>query len=191
MFPKKNPSGKLPTKPAPPSSPSSRSSSAGQGSGSTAQSAASSATATQQKPPSTSQSQKTVSRPASDGATTQSQRKTKTIAGTGQPPTTVQPLQKVGGKASGTAAVTKANSLATTGDASPKAVDKTARKAKGARGFFKRAQTIVGIHATSTAEATRLQEDKDRKKNWKRWGPYLSERQWATVREDYSADGSW
>ena len=28
-----------------------------------------------------------------------------------------------------------------------------------------------------------------REKNWKRWGPYLSERQWGTVREDYSADG--
>ena len=26
-------------------------------------------------------------------------------------------------------------------------------------------------------------------RNWKRWGPYLSERQWGTVREDYSADG--
>jgi hypothetical protein len=26
--------------------------------------------------------------------------------------------------------------------------------------------------------------------NWKRWGPYLSERQWGTVREDYSQDGS-
>ena len=25
---------------------------------------------------------------------------------------------------------------------------------------------------------------------WRRWGPYLSERQWGTVREDYSADGS-
>ena len=29
-----------------------------------------------------------------------------------------------------------------------------------------------------------------RARNWKRWGPYLSERQWGTVREDYSADGS-
>ena len=29
-----------------------------------------------------------------------------------------------------------------------------------------------------------------REKNWKRWGPYLSERQWGTVREDYSEDGS-
>ena len=71
-----------------------------------------------------------------------------------------------------------------------KVVDKAARKAKGAKGFFKRAPTIVGIRATA-AEAWRLQEDEKREKNWKRWGPYLSERQWATVREDYSADGSW
>ncbi len=27
------------------------------------------------------------------------------------------------------------------------------------------------------------------REGWKRWGPYLSERQWGTVREDYSADG--
>ncbi|MGH9776427.1 MAG: MGH1-like glycoside hydrolase domain-containing protein [Candidatus Acidiferrales bacterium] len=40
-----------------------------------------------------------------------------------------------------------------------------------------------------TAEATRLLEDRDRKTHWKRWGPYLSERQWGTVREDYSANG--
>ena len=39
-------------------------------------------------------------------------------------------------------------------------------------------------------EGIRLVEDAERKKNWKRWGPYLSERQWGTVREDYSADGS-
>ena len=38
-------------------------------------------------------------------------------------------------------------------------------------------------------ESLRLAEDRDRKANWKRWGPYLSERQWGTVREDYSADG--
>jgi len=42
---------------------------------------------------------------------------------------------------------------------------------------------------TKTAEAIRLQEDAVRVKNWKRWGPYLSERQWATVREDYSESG--
>jgi mannosylglycerate hydrolase MGH1-like protein len=39
------------------------------------------------------------------------------------------------------------------------------------------------------AEALRLAEDARREKNWKRWGPYLSERQWGTVREDYSNNG--
>ncbi len=39
-------------------------------------------------------------------------------------------------------------------------------------------------------ESQRLAEDAARQNNWKRWGPYLSERQWATVREDYSADGN-
>ncbi len=38
-------------------------------------------------------------------------------------------------------------------------------------------------------EARRLAEDARRDSNWKRWGPYLSERQWGTVREDYSVDG--
>jgi hypothetical protein len=38
-------------------------------------------------------------------------------------------------------------------------------------------------------ESLRLQEDARREKNWKRWGPYLAERQWGTVREDYSSDG--
>ena len=39
-------------------------------------------------------------------------------------------------------------------------------------------------------ELERLAEDAARKKNWKQWGPYLAERQWGTVREDYSSDGS-
>jgi hypothetical protein len=39
------------------------------------------------------------------------------------------------------------------------------------------------------AELARLAEAERREKNWKRWGPYLSERQWGTVREDYSAHG--
>jgi hypothetical protein len=39
-------------------------------------------------------------------------------------------------------------------------------------------------------EQIRLSEDSDRTKNWKRWGPYLSERQWGTVREDYSDHGN-
>jgi hypothetical protein len=38
-------------------------------------------------------------------------------------------------------------------------------------------------------EQTRIAESRDRKKHWKRWGPYLSERAWGTVREDYSSDG--
>ncbi|MFO0920022.1 MAG: glucosidase, partial [Planctomycetaceae bacterium] len=42
------------------------------------------------------------------------------------------------------------------------------------------------------AEQIRLQQAADRTANWKRWGPYLSERQWGTVREDYSQWGdSW
>jgi hypothetical protein len=40
------------------------------------------------------------------------------------------------------------------------------------------------------AEEKRLQESRSRKVNWKRWGPYLSERAWATVREDYSTYGT-
>jgi hypothetical protein len=37
---------------------------------------------------------------------------------------------------------------------------------------------------TLTKEEQRLEEARDRKVHWKRWGPYLSERQWGTVRED-------
>ncbi len=40
-----------------------------------------------------------------------------------------------------------------------------------------------------TTEHQRLEENYERTKNWKRWGPYLSERQWGTVREDYSPEG--
>src|SRR3984893_6850175 len=46
------------------------------------------------------------------------------------------------------------------------------------------------MHDLVNEESKRLEEDQARTKNWKRWGPYLSERQWATVREDYSADGN-
>jgi glycogen debranching enzyme len=41
-----------------------------------------------------------------------------------------------------------------------------------------------------TVEDQRLEETRTRKKYWKRWGPYLSERQWGTVREDYSPGGT-
>jgi hypothetical protein len=40
-----------------------------------------------------------------------------------------------------------------------------------------------------TVEDIRLSESRDRTRHWQRWGPYLSERQWGTVREDYSGNG--
>src|SRR5215210_8817158 len=40
-----------------------------------------------------------------------------------------------------------------------------------------------------TEEQKRLNENYSGSKKWLKWGPYLSERQWATVREDYSPDG--
>lgn len=42
----------------------------------------------------------------------------------------------------------------------------------------------------STAEFKRLRRDRTGRGRWKKWGPYLSERAWGTVREDYSPDGS-
>ncbi len=42
----------------------------------------------------------------------------------------------------------------------------------------------------SNPEHERLRQERRREQNWQRWGPYLSERQWGTVREDYSADGN-
>ncbi|MBL0744503.1 MGH1-like glycoside hydrolase domain-containing protein [Chryseolinea lacunae] len=41
-----------------------------------------------------------------------------------------------------------------------------------------------------TAEEQRLHDDRDKKQNWRLWGPYLTERQWGTVREDYSPHGN-
>ena len=41
----------------------------------------------------------------------------------------------------------------------------------------------------STAEQIRLEEARQNEKLWKMWGPYLRERQWGTVREDYSEKG--
>ena len=52
--------------------------------------------------------------------------------------------------------------------------------------------TVTGgktAHAQS-AEQQRLDEDDLRRKHWKRWGPYVSERAWGTVREDYSPYGT-
>jgi len=41
-----------------------------------------------------------------------------------------------------------------------------------------------------TAEQRRLEETRSRTAHWRRWGPYLADRQWGTVREDYSAHGT-
>jgi Glycosyl hydrolase family 63 C-terminal domain len=41
-----------------------------------------------------------------------------------------------------------------------------------------------------TAEEQRLEASRERREHWKRWGPYLSERAWGTVREDYSEFGT-
>jgi hypothetical protein len=41
-----------------------------------------------------------------------------------------------------------------------------------------------------TTERRRLINDRDKKKNWRKFGPYLTERQWGTVREDYSTSGN-
>jgi hypothetical protein len=42
----------------------------------------------------------------------------------------------------------------------------------------------------TTKEQKRIQELRDDRSNWRRWGPYIADRAWATVREDYSADGN-
>src|SRR5213076_1175016 len=54
------------------------------------------------------------------------------------------------------------------------------------------AMRVTMAEQAKTPEEGRLEEDARRERNWKRWGPYLAERQWGTVREDYSPDGtSW
>src|SRR5215472_13605013 len=45
-------------------------------------------------------------------------------------------------------------------------------------------------HTPMTAERDRLIEAREQQLGWRTWGPYLSERQWGTVREDLSPDGS-
>ncbi|THC92249.1 hypothetical protein EYZ11_008281 [Aspergillus tanneri] len=48
---------------------------------------------------------------------------------------------------------------------------------------------LIDKHSYQSQEERRLKEDKERTRYWKRWGPYVAERQWATVREDYSENG--
>lgn len=63
------------------------------------------------------------------------------------------------------------------------------------RGYAAPRETSVFLrHPTgvmhTNSESRRLQETADRTKHWRRWGPYLSERAWGTVREDYSEHGT-
>src|SRR6185369_7303363 len=44
--------------------------------------------------------------------------------------------------------------------------------------------------ATLPAEKSRMADNQAGRANWRQWGPYLSERQWGTVREDYSPGGT-
>ncbi len=50
-------------------------------------------------------------------------------------------------------------------------------------------RTVKPGGVAMTKEEIRLQETREGKLPWKKWGPYLSERQWGTVREDYSEEG--
>src|SRR5205807_3966476 len=61
---------------------------------------------------------------------------------------------------------------------------------RGSSTFAPQRRHTMSHDHRADGEAQRLDEDARRLKNWKRWGPYLSERQWATVREDYSPDGN-
>ena len=48
----------------------------------------------------------------------------------------------------------------------------------------------MGPAIVDVTEQKRLNEAREAQVPWKKWGPYLSERQWGTVREDYSEDGN-
>jgi len=50
-------------------------------------------------------------------------------------------------------------------------------------------QERVPLSYVEVTEQKRLNEAREKGVPWKKWGPYLSERQWGTVREDYSTDG--
>src|ERR1700675_4766259 len=62
--------------------------------------------------------------------------------------------------------------------------------AKNATIANSRAEDQPTMPRIQTTEDRRLEETRTRKRYWKRWGPYLSERQWGTVREDYSPGGT-
>lgn len=60
---------------------------------------------------------------------------------------------------------------------------------KQARSSRKAAQKNSSTGASVPTEQGRLEDDQKKRAPWRKWGPYLSERQWGTVREDYSESG--
>jgi hypothetical protein len=66
-----------------------------------------------------------------------------------------------------------------------------ARDSTGPDGAKPTTTTARASNPPGGAEQQRLAEDARRERNWRRWGPYLSERQWGTVREDYSDEGDF
>ena len=72
----------------------------------------------------------------------------------------------------------------------PGSVPTPARSRRSDRARPSSARPAPSMDAVAGAETERLREDGARVRNWKRFGPYLSERQWSTVREDYSEWGS-
>ncbi|KIK45088.1 hypothetical protein CY34DRAFT_781856 [Suillus luteus UH-Slu-Lm8-n1] len=79
----------------------------------------------------------------------------------------------------------------------PKPPPKTSKAASGdskiqqngpTKNYRQRLSESLGVDYHGV-EKYRLLQDENRERHWKRWGPYLSDRQWATVREDYSDNG--
>lgn len=62
-------------------------------------------------------------------------------------------------------------------------------RSNGGRGDAENSADSYHASTSLNVEEKRVVADAQRLENWKRWGPYLSERQWGTVREDYSATG--
>src|SRR5215469_9103746 len=58
------------------------------------------------------------------------------------------------------------------------------------RAMMPEAQENAPLSYVEVTEQKRLNEAREQGIPWKKWGPYLSERQWGTVREDYSLDGN-
>ncbi len=64
------------------------------------------------------------------------------------------------------------------------------REPKKPGGKTVKADPFKPVHFIDVTEQKRLNEAREAGIPWKKWGPYLSERQWGTVREDYSLDGN-